>query len=121
MDVFYCTYADSINRIFIYEKTPAFLYDESFDYMQTCDHCSESIRGKVLERVCNLEALRYLICLNDSGMKKLMPIPQYDPDEGNISTRGLVLAIPDVDKSFYDLLVRRYYLLLVEKERVKEK
>jgi len=114
----YCVYADSINRIFIYKRIPAFLYDESFDNMQTCDHCLESIRGKVLERVCNLEALKYLICLNDSGMKRLMPIPKDKPYEGYISVRGLVLAIPDVNKSFYDLIVRRYYDLLVEKEKV---
>jgi|GEM_PF-1527555 len=120
-DCDYCPYADSINRMFIYKRIPAFLYNESFDNWQECDHCSNSTRSEVLKRVCNLNALRYLIGLNDTGMKKLMPIPDERPNEGIITARGLVLAIPDVDKSFYDLIVRRYNELLVETKKAKRR
>jgi len=113
-----CSFADSIDNMVKYKKIPLFLYNPCFDdYPLNGDHDTTSIRLCILNRVCNKDVLKYLICLDDIRMKKTCSISNNsDVNEGYISANSLRAAVPYIDKSFYELIVWRYYQLLFGKE-----
>lgn len=121
---FYCIYADSIDNILAYKKIPMFLYDDDFDENEVMWPGSDypiSVRMELLKRVKNVNALRYIICLNDTSMKKINHLlNEKDTSNDLITELSLIRSIPYIHKSFYDLIVWRYYMLMMKDTLIDE-
>ena len=95
-------YADSINK---YEDglLPNFLFDECFDWKASLWknlHSPTSLRWEVLKQVCNKRALRKILATRDKRLKQLCsrkPEKVYP-----------YIVVPMIDKSFYQLIKKRY-------------
>ncbi|GAA3968853.1 hypothetical protein [Mucilaginibacter dorajii] len=95
-------YADSINS-YISGKLPDFLFDECFDWQKSFWpdlHSAVSVRWEILEKVHNQRALKAIL---NTRNKKLKRICDHKSDKVYP-----YLSVPMIEKSFYQLIQRRY-------------
>jgi hypothetical protein len=94
-------FADSINN-YKGGDVPHFLYNECFDFnapLWRGFHSNVSLRWQVLEMVNNKNALKILLKSHDKKLgKKCSLVDTYDQENG----------IPLINKSFLDLIRKRY-------------
>lgn len=93
--------ADSINH-FSGEELPSFLKDECLDWQGRYWeglHSPTSVRWEVLKRVENKRALRELLQIGSENLKKRCSWKKLDVYP--------FLEIPDINKSFYELIKLR--------------
>ncbi|SDF70686.1 hypothetical protein [Chitinophaga filiformis] len=94
-------YADSIN-CYRRGELPYFLTEACFDYRRSfwpSFHSPISVRWSVLKQVKNKKALKRILNTNDPRLKRTCYTGKQD-------AYGIV--VPDIEKSFFDLLKERY-------------
>ncbi|SDF70532.1 hypothetical protein [Chitinophaga filiformis] len=95
------TYADSING-YRRGEIPYFLTEVCFDHQKNYwpnFHSPISVRWSVLKQVKNKKALKRILNTNDPRLKRTCYTGKQD-------AYGIV--VPDIEKSFFDLLKERY-------------
>jgi len=96
------TYADSLNN-YRTGKLPDFLFDECIDWHKSfweSLHSAVSVRWIILEKVYCKQALKAIL---DSQDKRLKKVCDHQCDK-----IYPYLAVPMIEKSFYQLVTKRY-------------
>lgn len=95
------SYADSLNNYSVLNNVPEFIFNECFEYdikLRKDYHSTASIRWEILKKVTNKEALQMILKTDAPRLK--IKCTKYKGDRKLKNTFS--------DKSFYDLLKKRY-------------
>lgn len=97
-------YVDSLNNLGLKDDIPRFVFDECLEYdiiLRGSYHSDVSVRWEILKKVTNKAALQMILQSDDRRLKARCG--KYKGDRK--------LKIPFSDKSFYDLVEKRYGML----------
>jgi hypothetical protein len=98
LELYISNYVDSINNIRDEKQIPHFLTEAQFDYKHSnfwpTPHTPISMRAQVIRRGINCKSLQMII---NSQLTSLKNKPKMESN----------LAPPDIDLSFYELVLKR--------------